>query len=216
MTATVSPASRISRGSSTATKSPTASASPRRRTGTRVMRELSTGDCTRPFSQAWPRAWHDGTGPRSAPDEGSRDVDSHGSRPGSTSSGRRRARGFPTPRRRGHRAARAPSCNPVPRRVLRPLEAAGARGSPARGDAFGRAGRGRDERTRAGGRPGEAEAAPAGGLGTFLQRHTFEADVWKCPCGGRRRLLAVVTPRATAEEVLYNLGLGSARALLAT
>jgi hypothetical protein len=45
----------------------------------------------------------------------------------------------------------------------------------------------------------------------FLQRHTFEADVWKCPCGGRRRLLAVITRRATAEEVLRNMGLGSAR-----
>ena len=50
----------------------------------------------------------------------------------------------------------------------------------------------------------------------FLQRHTFEADVWRCPCGGRRRLLAVVTRRATAEEVLHNLGLGSARSPLAT
>ena len=45
----------------------------------------------------------------------------------------------------------------------------------------------------------------------FLQRHTFEADVWQCPCGGRRRLLAVVTRCATAEEVLRHLGLGSAR-----
>jgi hypothetical protein len=50
----------------------------------------------------------------------------------------------------------------------------------------------------------------------FLQRHTFEADVWKCPCGGRHRLLAIVTRRATVEEVLHNLGLGSARSPLAT
>ena len=50
----------------------------------------------------------------------------------------------------------------------------------------------------------------------FLQRHTFEADVWRCPCGGRRRLLAVVTRRATAEEVLRHMGLGSARPPLAT
>ena len=50
----------------------------------------------------------------------------------------------------------------------------------------------------------------------FLQRHTFEADVWQCPCGGRRRLLAVVTRRATAEEVLRNLGWGSARPPRAT
>ena len=40
-----------------------------------------------------------------------------------------------------------------------------------------------------------------------LQRRTFEADVWACPCGGRRRVLAVVTSRRTAEEVLGNLGL---------
>ena len=40
-----------------------------------------------------------------------------------------------------------------------------------------------------------------------LQRRTFEADVWACPCGGRRRVLAVVTSRRTAEEVLSNLGL---------
>jgi hypothetical protein len=44
----------------------------------------------------------------------------------------------------------------------------------------------------------------------FLQRHTFEADVWRCPCG-RRSLLAVVTRRATAEQVLRHMGLGSAR-----
>jgi hypothetical protein len=50
----------------------------------------------------------------------------------------------------------------------------------------------------------------------FLQRHTFEADVWQCPCGGRRTLLAVVTRRATAEEVLQNLGQGSARRPRAT
>jgi hypothetical protein len=40
-----------------------------------------------------------------------------------------------------------------------------------------------------------------------LQRRTFEADVWACPCGGRRKVLAVVTSRRTAEEVLANLGL---------
>ena len=40
-----------------------------------------------------------------------------------------------------------------------------------------------------------------------LQRRTFEADVWACPCGGRRRVLAIVTSRRTAEEVLGNLGL---------
>ena len=38
-----------------------------------------------------------------------------------------------------------------------------------------------------------------------LQRKTFEADVWKCPCGGRRRVVAVVSDRRTAEEVLRNM-----------
>ena len=40
-----------------------------------------------------------------------------------------------------------------------------------------------------------------------LQRHTFGCDVWQCPCGGRRRVVAVVTSARTAEEVLRNLGL---------
>jgi hypothetical protein len=35
-------------------------------------------------------------------------------------------------------------------------------------------------------------------------------------CSGRRSLLAVITRRATAEEVLRNMGLGSARLPLAT
>jgi hypothetical protein len=39
----------------------------------------------------------------------------------------------------------------------------------------------------------------------FLQRHTFAADVWRCPCGGKRRLVAAITPRATAEEMLRNI-----------
>jgi len=39
-----------------------------------------------------------------------------------------------------------------------------------------------------------------------LQRRTFAADVWTCPCGGRRRVLAVVTTRRTAEQVLQSLG----------
>ena len=39
-----------------------------------------------------------------------------------------------------------------------------------------------------------------------LQRKTFEADVWQCPCGGRRQVVAVVSNRRTAEEVLRNLG----------
>jgi hypothetical protein len=48
-------------------------------------------------------------------------------------------------------------------------------------------------------------------MGVGLEEGTSRADVWQCPCGGRRRLLAVVTRRATAEEVLRNLGWGSAR-----
>jgi hypothetical protein len=39
-----------------------------------------------------------------------------------------------------------------------------------------------------------------------LQRHTFGCDVWACPCGGRRRVVAVVTNARTAEELLRNLG----------
>ena len=39
-----------------------------------------------------------------------------------------------------------------------------------------------------------------------LQRHTFACDVWACPCGGRRRVVAVVTNARTAEELLRNLG----------
>jgi hypothetical protein len=39
-----------------------------------------------------------------------------------------------------------------------------------------------------------------------LQRRTFEAEVWECPCGGRRRVVAVISHRRTAEEVLRNLG----------
>jgi hypothetical protein len=46
---------------------------------------------------------------------------------------------------------------------------------------------------------------------TSLQRRTFEEDVWACPCGGRRKVLAVVTSRRTVEEVLSNLGLLPAR-----
>ena len=40
-----------------------------------------------------------------------------------------------------------------------------------------------------------------------LQRHTFGCDVWQCPCGGRRRVVAVVTSPRTAQEMLRNLGL---------
>jgi len=40
-----------------------------------------------------------------------------------------------------------------------------------------------------------------------LQARTFGEDVWRWPCGGRRRVLAVVSCRSTAEEVLQRLGL---------
>jgi hypothetical protein len=38
-----------------------------------------------------------------------------------------------------------------------------------------------------------------------LQRRTFGVDVWTCACGGKRSVLAVITCRRTAEEVLRNL-----------
>jgi Putative transposase len=39
-----------------------------------------------------------------------------------------------------------------------------------------------------------------------LQRHTFGCDVWQCPCGGRRAVVAVVTRPSTAEVLLKRLG----------
>lgn len=48
-----------------------------------------------------------------------------------------------------------------------------------------------------------------------IQARTFGEDVWKCGrCGGRRRIVAVVTSHRTAEEVLRNLGLLPKRQLL--
>lgn len=41
---------------------------------------------------------------------------------------------------------------------------------------------------------------------TLLHR-TFACDVWKCPCGGQRRVVALVTRRSTAEQMLRNMGL---------
>ncbi|MBI5480646.1 MAG: hypothetical protein HY906_17445 [Deltaproteobacteria bacterium] len=35
---------------------------------------------------------------------------------------------------------------------------------------------------------------------------TFGCDVWRCPCGGQRRVVALVTRRRTAEELLRNVG----------
>lgn len=36
---------------------------------------------------------------------------------------------------------------------------------------------------------------------------TWGCDVWKCRCGGHRRVVALVTNRRTAEEMLRNMGL---------
>ena len=41
---------------------------------------------------------------------------------------------------------------------------------------------------------------------TLLHR-TFACDVWRCPCGGQRRVVALVTNRATAEQMLKSIGL---------
>lgn len=40
-----------------------------------------------------------------------------------------------------------------------------------------------------------------------MQKHTFGNDVFQCHCGGRRRVVAVVTNPSTAEDVLRNMGL---------
>jgi hypothetical protein len=40
-----------------------------------------------------------------------------------------------------------------------------------------------------------------------LQQRTYGADVWACPCGGKRKVLALVTSRRTAEEILLNMGI---------
>ena len=40
-----------------------------------------------------------------------------------------------------------------------------------------------------------------------LHAKTWAVDVWQCPCGGRRKVTAIVTSRRTAEEILRNLGL---------
>jgi hypothetical protein len=40
-----------------------------------------------------------------------------------------------------------------------------------------------------------------------LQQRTFGDDVFRCACGGRRRVVAIVTHPRTAEEVLANLRL---------
>ena len=40
-----------------------------------------------------------------------------------------------------------------------------------------------------------------------LHARTWGTDVWLCPCGGKRKVMAVVTSRRTAEALLRNLGL---------
>ena len=40
-----------------------------------------------------------------------------------------------------------------------------------------------------------------------LHAKTWGVDVWACPCGGRRKVTALVTSRRVAEEILRNLGL---------
>ena len=40
----------------------------------------------------------------------------------------------------------------------------------------------------------------------MLHARTWGTDVLQCPCGGRRKVLAVVANRRTAEEMLRNMG----------
>ena len=40
-----------------------------------------------------------------------------------------------------------------------------------------------------------------------LHARTWAVDVWQCPCGGKRKVVTVVTSRRVAEEVLRNFGL---------
>ena len=40
-----------------------------------------------------------------------------------------------------------------------------------------------------------------------LHARTWGVDVWRCPCGGKRTVTALVTSRRVAEEILRNLGL---------
>jgi len=49
-----------------------------------------------------------------------------------------------------------------------------------------------------------------------LQQRTFGVDVWTCRCGGKRKVLAIITHRRTALEVLENLGLLQPRPPLPT
>ena len=40
-----------------------------------------------------------------------------------------------------------------------------------------------------------------------LQQRTFGVDVWTCRCGGKRKVMAIVTSHRTAAQLLENLGL---------
>ena len=55
--------------------------------------------------------------------------------------------------------------------------------------------------------PPTEEPSPSKRPRVDWQRHTFGCDVWQCPCGGRRAVVAMVTRPSTAEAMLKNLGL---------
>lgn len=61
------------------------------------------------------------------------------------------------------------------------------------------------------GRAAEAPATPSPSSPRLdwatLQARTFGTHVWRCPCGGRRRVLALVSSPTTAQAVLLRLGL---------
>lgn len=44
---------------------------------------------------------------------------------------------------------------------------------------------------------------------TLLKR-TFGIDIWTCACGGKRRVLAIITTRRLAAQRLAELGLAQA------
>ncbi len=94
-----------------------------------------------------------------------------------------------------------PASDELPLRAGRALRAARAGGSEAD-----------DARTAAPAAAAGEEAAasenrPFDRLRATLLHRTFGCDVWKCPCGGQRRVVSLVTNRRTAEEMLRNMGL---------
>ncbi len=52
----------------------------------------------------------------------------------------------------------------------------------------------------------QSQSDPAS-IGPTLQARTFGENVWRCTCGGGRKVLVVVSSHRTAEEVLQRLGL---------